>query len=349
MFELFNITSIGLSTNLPSVRMPGSILGPIAEFMAVIYNMLFNLFNNASTAGTLGLAIIVFTIIVKSLLFPLTLKQQKSTFKMRAIQPDMDKIKEKYKGKTDQLSKQKMAIEIQDLQKENGVNLFGGCLPLLFQMPILYALFYVFQNAYVYVDAIGANYVEIAEAIINIPASLRMEVFEPYALDFVNTNAKASIIKEGGFDLAITEHIVMLINSIKSSEWQGILAQLGNDGNSLVHLLAEKDRVETFLFIPLVSAPGLGFPGIFIPLIAGLTTFLQTKFMTANQPPQDPDNPAASMTKTMLYVMPIMMGFFCISMPAGLGLYWTVGNIYGIVQQFILNKFFANKLEQGAK
>lgn len=55
----------------------------------------------------------------------------------------------------------------------------GGCLPMLIQLPILYALYYIFQNAYVYVDVIGNNYTDIANAIIQIPAALRMEAFTP--------------------------------------------------------------------------------------------------------------------------------------------------------------------------
>lgn len=350
MLELFNTTTLGLSTNLPSIRTPGSILSPIAELLAIVYNMLFDLLNNPSLVGTLGFAIIIFTLIIKTLLFPLTLKQQKSAFKMRALQPEMDKIKEQYKGKTDQLSKQKMAIEIQDLQKNNGVNLFGGCLPLLLQMPILYAMFYIFQNAYVYVDAIGANYVDIANAIIEIPAQLRVEIFSPFVQEFVDANTRADIIKNNnGIDLAITNDLVMLVNYLKIDDWETIITQLGNNSADLIALLEEKHRIETFLTIPLVANAGLSLPGVLIPLIAGSTTFLQSKIMTASQPPQDPDNPATAVTKNMMIVMPFMMGFFCISMPAGLGLYWTIGNIYGIIQQLTLSKFFANRFKEEVK
>ncbi len=340
----YNFDAIILSS-LPSIRMPGSILGPITELMSMVYNALFNVLHGATTAGALGIAIIIFTLIVKFLLFPLTLKQQKSAFKMRLLQPEIESIKQKYAGKKDQLSQQKMALEIQDFQKENGISLLGGCLPLLLQLPILYALFYLFQNAYVYVEVIGNNYIDIAEAIIRIPEALRMEVFSPYAYDFIDTYQKTDIIKTSGFDLSVTNDIVMLVNYIKMSEWDTILMQLGSNGTELSALLDVRSNIETFLSIPLVSQAGLGFPGIFIPLIAGLTTFLQTKLaMNASSASnQDPDNPAVAMTKTMNYVMPLMMGFFCITMPAGLGLYWIVGNIFGIVQQLILQKVFANQ------
>ena len=71
--------------------------------------------------------------------------------------------------------------------------------------------------------------------------------------------------------------------------------------------------------------------------------------MLMNPTQNDPNNPAAAMTKSMLYVMPVMMGVFAIGMPAGLGLYWTVSNIFGILQQAVLQKHFKKKFEEEAQ
>lgn len=333
---------------LPSVREPGMIIGPVANLMGKVYNMLFNLLHSNNSVGSLGLAIIVFTLIVKMILFPLMVKQQKSSFKMQQLQPQMQKIREKYAGKTDQMSQQRMAFEMQELQKNSGVSMMGGCLPMLVQLPILYALFYLFQNAYVYVDAIGANYTEIANVILNIPTALRMEVFQPFAQEFVDTYKNVAIIKDG-FDMGQVNDIVMLVGNLKADDWATILTNLGSAGSDLAPLLETKNEIETFLTIPLVSKAGLSFPGVIIPIAAGITTWLQTKIMNMMNPQNnDPDNPAAAMTKTMLYTMPIMMGFFSISMPAGLGLYWTISNIFGIIQQVILTKYYRKKFEREA-
>ncbi len=333
---------------LPSVREPGKIIGPVADLMGQVYNMLFNLLHSNTSVGSLGLAIIIFTLIVKTLLFPLMVKQQKSSFKMQQIQPEMMKIRKKYEGKTDQMSQQRMAFEIQELQKNSGVSMMGGCLPMLIQLPILYALFYLFQNAYVYVDAIGANYMDIANAIINIPVTLRMEVFQPFAQEFVDQYKNLEVIKDG-FDMSVVNDVVMMISHLKADDWAVVLQNLGSAGSELAPLLDVKNEIETFLTIPLVSNPGLSFPGIIIPIAAGVTTWLQTKIMNMMNPQNmDPNNPAAAMTKTMLYTMPIMMGVFSITMPAGLGLYWTISNIFGIVQQVILTKYYRKKFEQEA-
>ena len=86
---------------LPSVRQPGKIVGPFADLMGKVYNLLFELLHSNTSAGSLGLAIIIFTLIVKLILFPLMVKQQKSSFKMQALQPELVKIRKKYEGKTD--------------------------------------------------------------------------------------------------------------------------------------------------------------------------------------------------------------------------------------------------------
>lgn len=333
---------------LPSVREPGVIIGPVANLMAKVYNMLFEFLHSSTSVGSLGLAIIIFTLIVKLILFPLMVKQQKSSFKMQQLQPEMMKIRKKYEGKTDQMSQQRMAFEMQELQKKSGVSMMGGCLPMLVQLPILYALFYLFQNAYVYVDVIGNNYTDIANAIINIPTALRMEVFQPFAQDFVDTYKNVAIIKDG-FDMSQVGDITMLINHLKADDWAVIMQNLGSAGDALVPLLATKNSIETFLTIPLVSKAGLSFPGVIIPIAAGVTTWLQSKIMMMMNPQQnDPNNPAAAMSKSMLYMMPIMMGFFSISMPAGLGLYWTISNLFGILQQVVLTKYYKKKFAEEA-
>lgn len=90
---------------------------------------------------TYGLAIIVFTIIVRIILLPLNMKQTRSQVKMQQIQPEIKKLQEKYKN-----DPQKSQQEMMKLYKEKGVNPMGGCLPLIIQLPILWALFYVFRN-----------------------------------------------------------------------------------------------------------------------------------------------------------------------------------------------------------
>lgn len=98
--------------------------------------------------GNYGIAIIIVTILMRILIFPLTLKQEKSMKKMKDIQPEVDKIREKYKDDPQTLNQKTMEI-----YKENNVNPMGGCLPILIQMPIFVALYYAFVGNTIPSDA----------------------------------------------------------------------------------------------------------------------------------------------------------------------------------------------------
>ncbi len=110
-------------------------MGQIASLSGIALKAIYGVI------GNYGLSIIVFTIIVKMILMPLTVKQTKSTFAMSEINPKVKEIQAKYKNKPE-----KQNEEISKLYKESGINPLSGCLPILIQMPILMGLFYVFKD-----------------------------------------------------------------------------------------------------------------------------------------------------------------------------------------------------------
>lgn len=120
---------------------------PLEKFFYIVNSGIHTIIPNNNIS--FGLAIILFTIIVRLILLPLSIKQTRSTAKMGAIQPEMKKVQAKYKS-----DPQKAQQEVMKLYKENGVNPMGGCLPMLVQMPILFALYAVFQN----LDMQGAGF-----------------------------------------------------------------------------------------------------------------------------------------------------------------------------------------------
>ena len=337
---------------LLAIREPNVIIGPIAKLLGTVYNVLFHFIYSITANGSLAIAIILFTILVKFILFPLMIKQQKSSFKLQQLQPEMSKIRAKYKDKKDQLSQQKMAVELQEFQKANGISMLSGCLPLLIQLPILYALFYIFQQAYLYVDVIAQNYSNIANILNAAPEAVRAEVFQPYLEFWQSLEPALDGFTKAGYDANTIQNFV-LIDSFKASDWTYVVNTLGEYAKDLPQLLQQKDDIEMFFSISLINNAGLGFPGIFIPIFAAVTTWIQAKIMqqlTTNT--TDPNDPAAamtnSMTKTMLYFMPVMMGVMTINVPAALGLYWIVSNVISIIQQILLKKHFKKKFEKEA-
>lgn len=334
------LTSFISSASILAVRQPGVIVGPIANLLGFIYNILFNFIYGIMQTGSLGIAIILFTLFVKIVLLPLSFKQQKSTFKMQKLQPELNKIRAKYANKKDQESQQRMAYEMQEFQKKNGMSMFGGCLPLLVQLPILYALFYIFQQAYLYVDVINGNYTEIANALLAIEPGLRMQAIGGFAAELADS-LKIQM------DMSQLPDVLQVVNTLSRVQWNTVLETLGDAGASITPLLAQKHSVEYFLGINLVSNAGWGFPGIVIPVLAGLSTWLSSKVMMKMQAQSQASNdPTASTMKMMNIIMPVMMGFMSVSLPAALGLYWTISNLFQLFQQWGLQKYFRAKDEK---
>mgnify|MGYP005923409947 FL=1 len=329
------------TTALLAIRNPGVIVGPIAKVMGIFYNWLFNIIYGATQTNALGITIIFFTLIVKIILTPLIVKQQKSTFAMQRLQPEMNKIKKKYENKKDAESQQRMAYEMQKLQKDNNISMFGGCLPLLIQLPILYALFYIFQQAYMYVDVVSQNYDSIANVVLSMPTDLRMDVFADIASKHISSKMT--------LDLSVADDIKALIGQITQAEWSTILTNASDYASSLQPLLTEKTGIEYFLGISVVENPGLNFPAIIIPIASAASTFLSSKIMMSKNTASMDDNPAMQSMKMMNYIMPIMMGVMAISLPAGLGIYWTVSNIFQTAQTVLINKYFKAKGEKTSK
>ena len=117
-----------------------SLVGLLAEVMRVCLEFCYKMTEDLGFPSY-GIAIIVLTVIIKTLLLPLALKQIRSMKAMQAIQPEMQKIQKKYKN-----DPQKLREEMGKLYKENGASPLSGCLPLLIQMPFLISIYYALQG-----------------------------------------------------------------------------------------------------------------------------------------------------------------------------------------------------------
>ena len=129
------------------------IIGWIATLLGYVMEFIFYCLNFIGIQN-IGLCIIIFTIIVRLLMLPLTIKQQKFAKISQVMQPEINKIQRKYRNKTDQASMMKQQEEIQQVYDKYGTSMMGGCLPLLIQMPLLFALYPVIYNIQKYVPEI---------------------------------------------------------------------------------------------------------------------------------------------------------------------------------------------------
>ena len=130
------------------------IIGPVANILGYIMNAIFWLQSQIGIEN-IGLCIILFTIVVYLLLTPLTIQQQKFSRLSSKMNPELQEIQKKYKGKNqDQQAMMAMNEETKAVYAKYGVHPMGSCLQLLIQMPILFALYRVIWNIPAYVSSV---------------------------------------------------------------------------------------------------------------------------------------------------------------------------------------------------
>ncbi len=135
------------------------IVGQICWVLGKVMNFIYTMLDGAlpSDTGLVGISIILYTILVYTLMLPMTINQQRSSKMQAVVQPEVMAIQKKYKNKKDQASMLKQQEEIQQVYDKYGVSMMGGCLPLLIQMPFLFALYPVIYSISDYVPNITAQ------------------------------------------------------------------------------------------------------------------------------------------------------------------------------------------------
>ena len=328
-------------------RDPWGPIGFLARWLGVVINALFVLVSSITERHALGITIILFTFLIRALLLPFSLKSKKSMQKTQSIQPEIQAINKKYEGIKDPEAMKKKNQEIQTLYTKHGVNPLAGCLPMLIQMPIFIALMAIMNQTFLYINRLYDVYVNQMAGLIHSMAGV---------LD-TNRSLFTSKIPDNmlrdGFNIGVNypENLARILSRLSGEEFSQLIstfpAQYADKAIEFGTMLAEKDTIETFLTFSLSQVAGTGFPGILIPIIAGVTTFASQYLLMKMQPNMAGAGPQAQATqKTMLYVMPIMFGFFTINAPIGVGIYWIAGNIVITVQELVLNKFFMRKKEE---
>ena len=273
-----------------------------------------------------GVAIILFTIVVKLLLLPLNIKSQKAMKKQQKIQPIMAELQKKYAN-----DQQKLQQEMMKVYKENNVSMAGGCLPMLIQMPILVALYQAIQKPLTYMFNVPYK---------NIPTDVVNKVVE--------LAEKAGEKVTGSAEQFVSQ--LMSVDQIKISSWagqvEGKLHEWYINFNFLGLDLSKKPQnAIAYLSDPMENLSVVLL--LLIPILAIVSSFLQSK-ITMKQSGQDKNSgtdQAQSMNAMMKWMMPIMSGYFALILPAGIGLYWIVSGVVQIIQQLALNYYFEKKGE----
>lgn len=297
----------------------GSILSPIAKLLGLIMNGIYEFFHLFGVQN-IALSIIIFTFITKTLMLPLTIKQQKFTKLQSKIAPEIQKIQEKYKGKKDEASLRKQQAETQAVYEKYGASPTSGCLPLLISLPIMFALYRVINNIPDYVNIVRDYYTTVATAV----QTHGTEILSGIASNYEK------------LDLSTIDNIIKSLAVFNTSQWNQLLdAGLSANANTAIRSIMD---VNNFLGLSITNTPSWRSLSIIIPFLSMGLQFVQNRQLSAknnSKTKSDVPNPTASMN----IVMPIMSGFFCLMLPIGVGIYWIANSIITIIQQFFVNKY----------
>ena len=288
--------------------------------MGWIIQQIYNLVANY------GLSIIIFTVLIKLILLPLNIHSQKAMKKQQKVQPIIAQLQEKYKNDQEKLQREMMKI-----YKENNISMTGGCLPMFIQFPILIGLYQVIQKPLSYLK--GVDWMQ--QAVID----------KVYMLRDAMASSIGSLAQQ-------TEEQLANMSQIQLSNWAGIVN--GPSDPWVINF--------NFLGLDLSNVPSEAFGYIMrlvfsdwskillllIPILAVVSSLLTNKItmLQTGQTKTNDNSQASQMQKSMLWMMPLMSGFFTLTLPSGLGIYWIISSVMQIVQQLVLNYYFDKKGEE---
>ena len=329
----------------------GAILGPIAKLLGVIMNAIYN-FLEVVGIPNVGLAIILFTIVVNVLMLPLTIKQQKFSKMSAKMQPEIQAVQAKYKGKRDSVSAQRMNEEMNVIYEKYGTSPTGGCLPLLIQMPILFALFRVINNIPAYITSVKEMFTGLVDAVMAVPG------YAEIMQNFVTENKMAAIKTNFETAEAARNTLIDIFYAFKGSNWAAFegMSEFSGLTAEIAELRMNLSGVTNFLGLSMTETPWelmkavltggsilVAIGALMIPILSGLSQYYQVKLQPQPEKAKNSkpgDNPQEDMMKSMNTTMPLMSAFFCLTFQIGLGLYWIAGAVVRMVIQILINKFY---------
>ena len=335
----------------------GKILGPIAKYiLGPILNAIFN-FLNWIKIPNVGLAIILFTIVIYLLMLPLAIKQQKFSKLQAKMNPELQAIQKKYKDKKDQDSQMAMNQETQAVYAKYGVSPTGSCLQLLIQMPILFALYRVIYAIPAYVPIIKDTFTNVVTSLAE-NKDKAATLLQSFSSARMYSNQFANELFVSGDAEYVKNTFIDVLNRASTSEWESIYAS-GNFPqfkDVVVSTMEQLNRFNNFLGINIGNSPSytvktafanhqflIVIGAILIPVLSAVTQWINVKLTPQASNKDSSGNQQAdqmqSSMKAMNTFMPIFSAIMCFTLPAGMGIYWIAGSVVRSIQQVAINKY----------
>ncbi len=321
---------------------------PLGMVMSFIYNFVHNYF----------LTIFLFTLLIRLLLFPLSLKQQKSAVDRAKLAPKLERLQKKYAN-----DRQKLAEKQQALYEKHGVSMTAGCLPMILSMIVLFGVIAAIYKPLSYLASpnIPSQVISIAQyAIIDesgenpdkVSANELTGYYGELRLMLNSEKNKQDIIDEinqpslGALQRAYS-NVTQDTYQETLTEYQALLKNKEMDGSAYYETISSmSDHFTLFDTVSMLEQPWSGFDHInwlwIIPLLSGLTSFAVSfismsyskKSMPQNQPGQGCSN------YSMMIFMPLFSTWVAFTVPGAVGIYWILSNLLSMVQTVIINKIY---------
>lgn len=301
-------------------------MSTIGYYICVPFAWLVRLFYNLT--NSYGVALILFTLVIKLIMLPFQMKSKKSMMRMSRVSGQMQELQKRYAK-----NQAKLQEEMQKLYEEEGVNPMSGCLWSLIPFPILIALYSIIRQPITHFMMLSKD---VLQTVVQSAADAGVNLTNIVMMDKA-TGTPA--LKDGLYQMAAYGQI----NLVKAVQEMGLSTPEGwfdmNYNFLGLDLTATPwEYVKNFTFTWAVIGV------ILIPILAGLSQFVFSKLTMKTQPQADAAG-GASM-KSMMYMMPLMSVYIAFIMPAALGVYWIAQSVFSLIQEAILNKTFSAKLSE---
>lgn len=319
------------------------IIGQLATVMGWIMDGIYRLLNVFGIQN-IGLCIIIFSILIYALMTPLQIKQQKFSKLSAIMQPELQKIQKKYKGKNnDSAAMQKMQEETQAVYQKYGVSPTGSCVQLAIQFPILMALYQVIYKIPAYVGSVKDILASAVTSITGVNGYT--DILQQFITD--NKMTRVQLIMDG--NNATSNSVTDFLYALSPSQWKTLAetSQFSGFADTLNSTAKEISHVQNFFGLNIADQPltyiKAAFVGgsiliaivaILIPILAWATQMINLKLM----PQAAQQDAMMNSMKTMNMVMPLMSAVFCFTFPVGLGIYWVASAAVRSVQQLVINR-----------
>ena len=291
-------------------------MGFISELIGIPLGLIMRLIY--SLCKNYAVSLLIFTVVMRLIVFPLSVKQQKSTAAMSALNPKIEKLKKQYANNPTKLQEEQMR-----LYSEENINPMASCLPAIIQLIFLYGVFDVVYRPITHILGINKSGIEAlktAAAPLFEGNNYFKQRPETYIIQAVNDNPEIFNGVEG-----VTAE---MINKI---------SEFDNKIFGLVDLGAIPKSVFSEGTVWDASAVGL----LLIPIVSGLIQLIMSLYNSSKQKKLNPEAAAQmSSMNMMFYMLPIMSVWMAYSFPAGIGYYWICSSLVAFVQSIVINKVY---------